>query len=292
MTNFPTKTQWDLMLREERINVLKAWHGLTGAKADAWDAFWTKYTAPLEYCPYGKCGGVGFYKLDVPMGHQMFGQAIVCQCKQERDATLNAVRIEKMRDQLSDTEKRWTLENWRGADDNALLKAKHAIRSGYGIYVFWSKNKGTGKSGLLAAIANSALDQKMPTRFITVPDLLDELRGGYRSRDYDQKLEEFKRVKVLALDELGFYYERTNKVADSDDEIASWVDEKMFQILDYRYRNYETLLTVCATNIKPDKGDNSRLASRLSDTERAVIVEVLGADLRPMAKQFAKAGAR
>lgn len=281
--NVPTEEEWNALETAARVNFVTHWMNVIG---DSWR---TNPNPTLHLnggCPYGKCGGVGFYRLDVPVGHEMFGKAIPCQCKRERDAQANAARVEMLREQLSDTEKNWTLKNWRGVDDDALRAAKNAVNSGFGMYVFWSRQFGNGKSGLLAAIVNTALDQQLPARFISMPDLLDELRAGYGKHDYDLKLNEFKNIKVLALDELGFYYERSARV--SDDDATTWVDEKIFQIIDHRYRHFSTLLTVCASNFEPDKGDTNRIASRLSDTERVTCVQVKGSDLRPLAATIGK----
>jgi len=124
---------------------------------------------------------------------------------------------------------------------------------------------GTGKTHLAAAIANAAVDKGIPTLFWTVPDLLDEFRKGYRYADFDQRFELVRDVDLLILDDLGAH------------AASAWAQEKLFQLLNYRYLN--RLPTVITTNTTLAEID-SRLSSRLSDPDVVTRITIDAPDYR------------
>ncbi len=113
---------------------------------------------------------------------------------------------------------------------------------------------GVGKTHLAAAIANQAVDLGVPTLFVTAPDLLDSLRAAFDSRDvtYEERFESVRRIQLLVIDDLG------------TQNATPWAQEKLFQILNYRYINQ--LPTVITTNLTLDTLDE-RLQSRLKDRD-------------------------
>lgn len=122
---------------------------------------------------------------------------------------------------------------------------------------------GVGKSHLGMAIANAALDADIVTLFATVPDLLDHLRQSFNPSSevfYDELFERFKNAELLVLDDLGA--EQSN----------SWVDEKLFQLLNYRYNL--CLPTVVTLNKQAWDYLDLRLKSRLSDRSLVEIVSL------------------
>lgn len=85
---------------------------------------------------------------------------------------------------------------------------------------------GTGKTHLAAAIANERIGQGHGAFFITVPDLMDDLRttfGPAASATFDQRFNQVKNTPLLVLDDL-------NAGGSSE-----WAREKLFQLIDYRY---------------------------------------------------------
>jgi DNA replication protein DnaC len=128
---------------------------------------------------------------------------------------------------------------------------------------------GTGKTHLAAAICNyqRALqeDKRQLTLFLVVADLLDMLRSGYKSGDYEELLELCMTVDILLLDDLGVEKE------------SDWAAEKLFQIVNHRY-NHQLPLFV-ATN-KPLDDLEPRIYSRLSDDDLSVRVNVMAPDHR------------
>lgn len=119
-------------------------------------------------------------------------------------------------------------------------------------WLLYTGRYGTGKTHLAAAIANYALDQGISLIFQPVPDLLDQLRVSYGSTSdtYEERIEKIRTSPLLILDDLG---------AQSP---TAWAEEKLYQIINYRYVN--RLPTVITSNVNMREMDG-RIASRLRD---------------------------
>jgi DNA replication protein DnaC len=99
---------------------------------------------------------------------------------------------------------------------------------------------GVGKTHLAVAVMNEIITKKrVPALFVTVPELLDNMRGTYNApgRDIDEWMDSVKNAELLLLDDLGA--ERSN----------DWVRERIFVIVNHRYR--EELPTIFTSNIGP-----------------------------------------
>lgn len=222
---------------------------------------------PTGYCRYG-CGGAGAFRRDLPVGHPLFGKAITCQCVRDRAMQSEADHIQAFRESLAPIEQGWTLDNWIGTDKQALDVARKATAQGWGVFGFYG-SVGVGKSGLLLGIVNAFLDRRVQAVYKVATQMLDELRGSYETETFEQEMNLLRAAKVLAIDEMWRF------------SGTPWAQEKIFQLLDYRYRYWDRLLTVIATNEKPNRND--ALWSRFTDAQRGELVEVRGRDLRPMA---------
>ena len=128
---------------------------------------------------------------------------------------------------------------------------------------------GVGKTRLLACIINAARAAGHTAIYTTTADVLDYLRGAYAPNaevSYDGRFDTLRNAHVLALDE----FDRWAPTA--------WAQEKFFQLIDYRYRNAENMLTVFAANsdisILP-----GYIASRMHDINNYVFV-LNGQDVR------------
>lgn len=154
-------------------------------------------------------------------------------------------------------------ENLRSAYEAAREYAENpsgwlVIRGGYGC----------GKTHLAAAIANRCIERGQPVLFVTVPDLLDHLRAAFgpsSSIAYDERFDEVRTAPVLILDDLG------------TEAPSSWAQEKLFQILNYRYN--ARLPTVITTNHELEEIP-LRIRSRLVDPDLTRIVTILAPDYR------------
>lgn len=125
--------------------------------------------------------------------------------------------------------------------------------TGRGLY--FCGDVGTGKTHLAVAVMNELISRKrVPALFVTVPELLDNMRGAYNDpgRDIDEWMAAVKNADLLLLDDLGA--ERANE----------WVRERIFVIVNHRYR--EELPTIFTSNIGPKDLANQlgeRTASRI-----------------------------
>lgn len=115
---------------------------------------------------------------------------------------------------------------------------------------------GNGKSHMAAAVYNKLKSRSNPTIFITVPEMLESLiklfnkaTANIEDTTYDERLDTFKTVPVLIMDDLGAHHDG-----------KGWAQSVLFAILDYRYRNQ--LPTLITMNISPD---DARLGERISD---------------------------
>ena len=126
---------------------------------------------------------------------------------------------------------------------------------------------GCGKTHLAAAIANYAVEMGVPTLFLTVPDLLDMLRFSYDSEDttFENRFNEIRNASLLVLDDFG------------TQNATGWAQEKLFQIINYRYIN--KLPLVFTTNLSLDELD-ARFRSRLADRELVTDVRINATDYR------------
>lgn len=126
---------------------------------------------------------------------------------------------------------------------------------------------GCGKTHLAASIANFAVSMAVPTLFLTVPDLLDWLRFAYGSEDitFEQRFDEIRNIRLLVLDDLG------------TQNATAWAQEKLFQILNYRYVN--RLSTVLTSN-QELKDIDPRISSRLQDPELVTRMQITAPDFR------------
>lgn len=222
------------------------------------------------------CGGLGYLRADVPVGHENFGKLVPCTCRLAERAERRVAALRT----LSDLESlaRMTFETFI-PEGHGLSPDKQAnLRWAYEEARDFAQNPagwlvlkggyGCGKTHLAVAIANGCVERGQPVLFITVPDLLDHLRAAFAPSSpaaYDTRFEEVRTVPVLILDDLG------------TESSTSWVQEKLFQIFNYRYN--AQLPTVITTNHELEEIP-LRLRSRLVDLDLARIVSITAPDYR------------
>ncbi len=216
---------------------------------------------------------------DVPLGHEKFGRVEPCICRLKilaesaRDRLFELSRLDRL--------KHLTFENFSEIgnknakfltpqDFNSLRNALIASENFADHPEKWlllEGGYGCGKTHLAAAISNSAVAKGIPTLFITVPDLLDTLRFAFNDPEttLETRFEEIRNVSLLVLDDFG------------TQNATSWAQEKLFQILNYRYIN--NLPTVITTNLMLDEIE-SRIRSRLQDEEFVTHVRITSPDYR------------
>jgi DNA replication protein DnaC len=212
-------------------------------------------------CPH--CHGIGYLRVDVPIGDQDFGRLEACVCR--RAQVTQAVRrrlfalshLDELKDLTFDTFKprgRQGLGEMQGNSLQAAYnQAKHYAETLEG-WLFLQGGSGCGKTHLAAAAANFAVTLGVPTLFLTVPDLLDTLRFSYDDKDvtFEERFDEIRNARLLILDDFG------------TQNATGWAQEKLFQIINFRYIN--RLPTIVTSNLILDEIED-RLRSRLADPE-------------------------
>src|SRR6202142_3256102 len=225
-------------------------------------------------CPH--CHGIGYLRVDVPLGHPDFGRLEVCVCR--RANITNTVRERLFALSHLDELKDLTFESFmpRGRKglaemqanslEMAFNQARHYAQSLNG-WLLLQGGYGCGKTHLAAAVSNFAVGMGVPTLFLTVPDLLDTLRFAYNDEDttFEQRFDEIRNAKLLVLEDFG------------TKNAPGWGQEKLFQIVNYRYIN--KLPTVVTTNLLLDEIE-ARIRSRLSDPELVTQTKMIAPDYR------------
>jgi DNA replication protein DnaC len=227
-----------------------------------------------DVCPL--CGGLGYVARDLPTDHADFGKLFPCSCKL---AEIERRRMEQLRT-LSNLDHlaRLTFANFvpegygLAPDQAANLRgayelARHYAENPEGWLVLFGRY-GCGKTHLAAAIANRAIERGQPVLFVVVPDLLDYLRATFAPNSpatYDERFDQVRNAPLLILDDLG------------TQSSTSWAQEKLYQILNHRYN--ALLPTVITSNQRLDEID-SRVRSRMVDTEVSTVLTILAPDFR------------
>jgi DNA replication protein DnaC len=225
-------------------------------------------------CPF--CGGQGYLRADVPVGDPRFGKLEICVCRQRdvsdqvRERLYSLSRLDELKGLTFETFQprgRKGLGEMQAASiERGFNQAQHYARNLKG-WLMLQGGYGCGKTHLAAAIANFAVEMGVPTLFLTVPDLLDMLRFSYDSEDttFEQRFNEIRNAALLVLDDFG------------TQNATGWAQEKLFQILNYRYIN--KLPLVVTTNLSLDEID-ARIRSRLADRELVSDVRIGAPDYR------------
>src|SRR5215210_620787 len=177
-----------------------------------------------------------------------------CEKKNEQrewELTRRDARVTTLRERsgLSKRMKGYTLGNFRPTISNAAGRARMKVDEylenweenrevGKGLY--FCGGVGTGKTHLAVAVMNELIRRKrVPSLFVTVPELLDNLRETYNKpgRNLDEWMDAVQNADFLVLDDLG------------SERATEWVRERIFVIVNHRYR--EALPTVFTSNIGP-----------------------------------------
>ena len=225
-------------------------------------------------CPI--CGGLGYLRQDLPVGHPQFGKVTICDCRrksvtdQVRNRLFSFSHLDELKDLTFETFKPSGRQGLAEKQVQSLEWAYNHSRQ-YALsmrgWLLLQGSYGCGKTHLAAAIANYAVQMGVPTLFLTVPDLLDTLRFAYDSVDttFEERFEQIRNVNLLVLDDFG------------TQNTTGWAQEKLFQIINYRYIN--KLPLVVTTNLILDEIDE-RIRSRLLDPELVTSVKMLAPDYR------------
>lgn len=114
---------------------------------------------------------------------------------------------------------------------------------------------GTGKTHIAVAILHAILEKGYSGLFVTVPDLLAEIRKTFNNDGESKKIKEIMTARFLVLDDLG-----AEKTTD-------WVQEQLYMIINYRYE-YE-LPTVITSNL-----NIGQLAQKIGERSASRLLEM------------------
>lgn len=222
------------------------------------------------------CGGVGFVRKDVPVGHPDFGKAF--PCPQRPVSTTAAVAGSLTESSGLYLLGHMTFDNFMPQGLGLSPERQKNLQRAYDLafqfaeepqgWLLFKGGFGAGKTHLAAAIANYRLQLGQPALFIVVPDLLDYLRATYSPNSavtYDERFESLRGAPLLLLDDYGAH------------SATPWAQEKLFQLLNFRYN--AQLPTVITTNQELEDID-LRLRSRLADVTLCQIVTIVAPDFR------------
>ena len=141
-------------------------------------------------------------------------------------------------------------------------------------------NYGTGKTHLLAAIVNYCNANQIPAMYLCLPELLEDLREGYQSDNFNRLLRQFIEARVLVVDE-----------ADSRVDLSKpWARDKIVQIFEARVREWGRIGTAFGMNTHPERRDFVEgdilgwMFARMND-RRCKIIHVGGTDMRSMEQE-------
>jgi DNA replication protein DnaC len=219
---------------------------------------------------------VGYLRSDLPLGHPDFGKLEICSCRQGQISQQVRQRLFALSN--LDELQHLTFESFkpRGhvgmrptqADslERAYNQARQYARALNG-WLLLEGGYGCGKTHLAAAIANDVVSLGVPTLFITVPDLLDSLRFSYNSTEstFEERFETIRNAGLLILDDFG------------TQNATPWAQEKLFQIINYRYINHLPLIVTTNMELEEMEG---RIRSRLEDPELVSHVHIMAPDYR------------
>ena len=239
-----------------------------------WPGF-TRYGSGKPDCPI--CGGLGFVGKDVPFGDPEFGKMYACTCRTDELSTQQHQHLRTISNLGSLSTMTFESFQPRGRvgmprqQADTLEQAYNTANNFAGTLRGWLLllgRYGTGKTHLAAAIANQAVNMGVSTLFLTVPDLLDWLRFAYSNSEgsgFEARFEEIRNIPLLVMDDFGTH------------NATPWAQEKLFQILDYRY--VAKLPTVITSNLNLNDFEG-RVNSRLLDPELVTRVDILAPDYR------------
>ncbi len=227
-------------------------------------------------CP--TCGGVGYYRLNVPLDDPRFGKVYVCP-------TAKRLNLQRRKEQGSLDSRcgitpeelqnlGWTLVKKGTQAERAAQRLQTFCQRGYGMAVLLG-SYGQGKTLLLKIAAVTALNEGKLAAYANLSEVLDDIRMAYDSPDAMHSLVErsewWSQLDVLCLDEM----DKLN--------VTAWAQERLFRLLDMRYtlairQQAVTVLAANFTSLEPFPG---YLRSRLEDNRlREGILLLRGEDLR------------
>lgn len=224
-------------------------------------------------CPI--CHGLGYLSLERQPGEREFGKLQPCECATVRIEQARAARLHAETG-LDETGLAlgWGQLYRTPEITEAVTAVRKTLTRGWG-WVYLHSEPGPGKTVLLETAVAETARAGVGAVFVTWPDLLNHMRRGFRDGDYDERVEAWRSVPVLAVDEFGRAKE------------SEWVAEAQVLIFNHRYKSAlnKKTVTLFASNFAPDSERvDDWFYDRLRDG-RFQIVKVAGPSLRPAMRE-------
>lgn len=178
------------------------------------------------------CDGMGYYRVDVPVGDPRFGKLIRCQCQAQSDAE----RLQRLSG-LTQTERLLTLDMietaGRPGTAEMVRQCHEFIEHPSGMVTIWG-GSGNAKTMALQSVVNHFIGTGVEAVYVTAFDLISHIRAAFQKTEKNdleiidgtawQRLQQFERVRILAIDE----FDKVN--------VTAWVQEQLTDLIDRRYR--------------------------------------------------------
>ena len=216
------------------------------------------------------CRDRGWLTPQVPVGHPEFGQVVACQCQEVRTAEERSERLRRYSNLGHLSRLTFdTLDPQGRAEDaeskrlfSTAFEVAFAFAEAPKGWLLLAGAHGSGKTHLAAAIANTCIEGGRPVFFVSVPDLLDDLRASYAPTSdiaYSDLFQQVKEAPLLVLDGLGAQ------------NATPWAQEKLQQIFNHRAMGDQPTIITTAIGL----GDlDPYVASRILNPALCRVLEV------------------
>jgi len=223
-------------------------------------------------CPI--CHGL-IWVYPVVNGRLDYSKSERCQCMKAKDEEKRQARYRKYC-RLPEDAVNMSLDKFRVSDGKTVFQShKEALQLARDLaegtgdirWLVLMAERDRGKSYLAKSICKRWLERGLSARYTSVPDLLIELREGFKrdgEQGYYSLYQFFCKVSLLVMDDLGM--ERHKSSVDGEND---WAMEQLEAIVNNRYENERHL--IITTNKGMDEL-SPRIASRLQRYTKSRVV--------------------
>lgn len=221
-------------------------------------------------CPI--CGGSGWYRVEVPPGHPLFGKLQACpnvsiwKAAGAEHYGLETEEVEEMN---------WgqVMALFDGRSLNAAERVQQILERGWG-WLYLYGDHGQAKTLILKIAVATALRSNKMAAYANMADVIAHIQRAFDendpNRESESRLEWWGELPILALDE----FDRFNK--------TKWADTSQFRLMDKRNNLgiRQKGVTLIASNTPPEALDGY-YRSRIQDG-RFETIPLFGQDARPL----------
>ena len=180
-----------------------------------------------------RCGGPGWYTVDVAVTDPRFGSVETCECQEgkiRRESSRRLHRYSNLGPLSACTFDSLSAPAESDPDTAALFEAAKSAAQRFAEsprgWLILSGDHGSGKTRLAAAIANRVIGRGHVALFMHLPDLMDHLRASFgptSEMSYTDLFEKVRSTPLLILDNVG------------GSASTPWALEKLQQIVNHRF---------------------------------------------------------